>query len=70
MNVLFSCGGEIGQRDLLEGRVVGLEIIGRIAVKLELLALIEDFIFRVVVEKEGVDDVVLGAFEVGLREGF
>ena len=67
VNVLFGDGGEVGERDFLEGRAVGLEIIGRIAVELEPLALGEDFVFGVVAEEERVEDVVLGALEFVLR---
>ena len=67
MNVLFRDRGDIGERYFLERRVVGLEIIGRIAVELEPLALGEDLVLGVVAEEERVEDVVLGALRARPR---
>ena len=69
MNVLFGDRGHVGQRHLLERGAVGLKIIGGIAVELEPFALGEDLVAGVVAEEERVEDVVLGALELGLGEG-
>ncbi len=61
MNVLFGGRSYIVERDFLERGAIGLEIIGRVAVELEPLALGQDFVARVVAEEERVEDVVLGA---------
>ncbi len=63
VNVLFGDGGEIGERNFLEGRAVGFEIIGRIAVEFEFLALIEDLVPGVVAEEERVENIVFRALE-------
>ena len=69
VNVLFGGRGRRRRAYFLECRAVGFKIIGGIAVEFEFFALVEDLVSGVVAEEERVEDVVLGALELGLGEG-
>ena len=65
----FAHAFDVGQGHLFERRLVGLEIVCRIAVELQTHAFGQHLLARVVAEEERVEDVVLGAFQFFLGEG-
>src|SRR5581483_1884401 len=69
MNVLLGRGGHVPQRDTLQGGLVFFQVVRRVAVELQAFALRQHLFLGVVLEKEGVQNVVLGALELIFGKG-
>ena len=64
---LRSCG-DVGKRDILKARLVGIEKVGGVAVELEPFAFGQDLVLGDVAEEERREDVVFGALQLFVSE--